>query len=45
MQLRQLTNLEIKKIEEEYKEIIKTIEILKGILVQKRNCGRLLKKS
>jgi DNA gyrase subunit A len=28
MQLRQLTNLEIKKIEEEYKEIIKTIEIL-----------------
>ena len=32
MQLRQLTGLEIKKIEEEYAQLLKTIEILKGIL-------------
>ena len=43
MQLRQLTNLEIKKIEEEYKEIIKTIEILKGILGSEKKLWQVIK--
>jgi DNA gyrase subunit A len=43
MQLRQLTNLEIKKIEEEYKEIIKTIEVLKGILSSERKLWQVIK--
>ncbi len=43
MQLRQLTNLEIKKIEEEYKEIIKTIEMLKGILGSEKKLWQVIK--
>ena len=43
MQLRQLTSLEIKKIEEEYKEIIKTIEVLKGILSSERKLWQVIK--
>ena len=43
MQLRQLTNLEIKKIEEEYKEIIKTIELLKGILASEKKLWQVIK--
>ena len=43
MQLRQLTNLEIKKIEEEYKEIIKTIEMLKGILSSEKKLWQVIK--
>jgi DNA gyrase subunit A len=43
MQLRQLTNLEIKKIEEEYLEIIKTIERLKGILASEKKLWLVIK--
>ncbi len=43
MQLRQLTNLEIKKIEEEYKEIIKLIEVLKGILGSEKKLWQVIK--
>ncbi len=43
MQLRQLTNLEIKKIEDEYKEIIKTIEVLKGILSSEKKLWQVIK--
>ncbi len=43
MQLRQLTGLEIKKIEEEYKEIIKTIEVLKGILGSEKKLWQVIK--
>ncbi len=43
MQLRQLTNLEIKKIEEEYLEIIKTIERLKGILASEKKLWQVIK--
>src|SRR6185369_15739573 len=43
MQLRQLTNLEIKKIEDEYKEIIKTIEMLKGILGSEKKLWQVIK--
>ena len=43
MQLRQLTGLEIKKIEEEYKEIIKTIELLKGILGSEKKLWQVIK--
>ena len=42
MQLRQLTNLEIKKIEEEYLEIIKTIERLKGILASEKKLWQVI---
>jgi DNA gyrase subunit A len=38
-----LTNLEIKKIEEEYKELIKTIEILKGILGSEKKLWQVIK--
>ncbi len=43
MQLRQLTNLEIKKIEDEYKEIIKTIEVLKGILASEKKLWQVIR--
>ncbi len=43
MQLRQLTSLEIKKIEDEYKEIIKTIEVLKGILASEKKLWQVIK--
>ncbi|HVZ80041.1 MAG TPA: DNA gyrase subunit A [bacterium] len=43
MQLRQLTNLEIKKIEDEYKELLKTIEILKGILGSEKKLWQVIK--
>jgi DNA gyrase subunit A len=43
MQLRQLTNLEIKRIEEEYKELLKTIEILKGILGSEKKLWQVIK--
>jgi len=43
MQLRQLTNLEIKKIEEEYKELLKTIEVLKGILSSEKKLWQVIK--
>ena len=43
MQMRQLTGLEIKKIEEEYKEIIKTIEMLKGILGSEKKLWQVIK--
>ncbi|MBU1657260.1 MAG: DNA gyrase subunit A, partial [Candidatus Omnitrophica bacterium] len=36
MRLQQLTNLETKKIEDEYKELIKLIEKLKGILASEK---------
>ena len=43
MQLRQLTSLEIKKIEEEYLEVIKTIERLKGILSSDKKLWQVIK--
>jgi DNA gyrase subunit A len=43
MQLRQLTNLEIKKIEDEYKELLKTIEVLKGILSSEKKLWQVIK--
>ncbi len=43
MQLRQLTSLEIKKIEDEYKEVIKTIEMLKGILASEKKLWQVIK--
>jgi len=43
MQLRQLTSLEIKKIEDEYKEVIKTIEVLKGILASEKKLWQVIK--
>lgn len=43
MQLRQLTSLELKKIEEEYKELLKTIERLKGILESEKKLWELIR--
>ncbi len=43
MQLRQLTNLEIKKIEEEYLQLIKTIERLKGILASEKKLWQVIR--
>jgi DNA gyrase subunit A len=43
MQLRQLTNLEIKKIEDEYLEIIKLIERLKSILASEKKLWQVIK--
>ena len=42
MQLRQLTNLEIKKIEDEYLEIIKLIERLKSILASEKKLWQVI---
>ncbi|NUM81638.1 DNA gyrase subunit A [bacterium] len=43
MQLQRLTNLEVEKIENEYKEIIKLIEKLKGILASKAKRMNIIK--
>jgi len=43
MQLRQLTNLEVKKIEEEYLQIIKTIERLKAILASEKKLWQVVR--
>ncbi len=43
MRLQQLTNLETKKIEDEYKELIKLIEKLKGILASERKIVGIIK--
>jgi len=43
MRLQQLTNLETKKIEEEYKELIKLIEKLKGILASEKKVKEIIK--
>jgi DNA gyrase subunit A len=43
MQLQRLTNLEVEKIENEYKEIIKLIEKLKGIIASKAKRMQIIK--
>jgi DNA gyrase subunit A len=43
MQLRQLTNLEIKRLEEEYAQLLKTIEMLKGILSSEKKLLQVIK--
>ncbi len=43
MQLQRLTNLEVEKIEKEYKEVIKLIEKLKGILSSKAKRMQIIK--
>jgi len=43
MRLQQLTNLEVKKLEEEYKELIKLIEKLKGILASEKKITDIIK--
>ncbi|MBX7151401.1 DNA gyrase subunit A [bacterium] len=43
MQLQRLTNLEVEKIENEYKEIIKLIEKLRGILASKAKRMNIIK--
>jgi DNA gyrase subunit A len=43
MQLRQLTSLEIKRIEEEYAQLLKTIEMLKGILGSEKKLWQVIK--
>ncbi|MBF0252871.1 MAG: DNA gyrase subunit A [Candidatus Omnitrophica bacterium] len=43
MRLQQITNLETKKIEDEYKELIKLIEMLKGILASERKVFDIIK--
>jgi DNA gyrase subunit A len=43
MQLRQLTGLEIKRIEEEYAQLLKTIEMLKGILGSEKKLWQVIK--
>ncbi|KJJ84527.1 DNA gyrase subunit A [Candidatus Omnitrophus magneticus] len=43
MRLQQLTNLETKKIEEEYKELLKLIEKLKGILASEKKIMSIIK--
>ncbi len=43
MQLQRLTNLEVEKIEKEYKEILKLIEKLKGILKSKPKRMQIIK--
>ncbi len=43
MQLQRLTNLEREKIDKEYKELIKKIEILKGILVSEKKVLQIIK--
>ncbi len=43
MQLQRLTNLEVKKIEEEYREIIKLIEKLKGIIASRPKRMQIIK--
>jgi len=44
MRLQQLTNLETKKIEDEYLELLKLIEKLKGILVSEKKIYDIIKK-
>jgi DNA gyrase subunit A len=43
MQLRQLTGFEIKKIEEEYVQLLKTIEVLKGILSSEKKLWQVIR--
>jgi DNA gyrase subunit A len=43
MQLRQLTSLEVKRLEEEYAQLLKTIEMLKGILGSEKKLWQVIK--